>query len=64
MQRTSEIYTQTNSVDTNLTLSTAYYMVIIDVNWDDVENSERTKNVSAMMKTIQEFSLLLLNIPS
>ena len=64
MQRTSEIYTQTNSVDTNLILSTAYYMVTIDVNWDDVENSERTKNVSAMMKTIQEFSLLLLNIPS
>ena len=61
MQRTSEIYTQTNSVATN---SIAYYMVIIDVNWDDDENSGRTKNVSAMMKTIQEFSLLLLNIPS
>ena len=45
MQTTSEIYTQTNSVDTNLILSTAYYMVTIDVNWDDVENSERTKHV-------------------
>ena len=64
MQRTSEIYTQTNSVATNSILSIAYYMVTIDVNWDDDENSGRTKNVSAMMKTIQEFSLLLLNIPS